>query len=432
MSTIPAREYLDSLGMFGIKPGLEATVELMRRAGNPERDLRFIHLAGTNGKGSTGAMLECALRNAGYTTGFYSSPHLVDIRERFRVNGRAIPQSEFELYTTELAEAARRQTGSNFRFTYFEFTTVLAALIFARAGVDFVIWETGMGGRLDSTNVVTPVVSVITGIALDHQKYLGDTLEQIAYEKAGIIKSAVPVFHGDMPESVRAVLLERALALGAPPAGLYPDPVGLPLYCRRDGRLLQVFRYRGRDYRLPLPGAMQRRNFQLVYRVLEHLASRYGFNFERALDSLESVRWPGRCQELNQRILIDGGHNPDGIAALLEALQEFAAGETFTVLFAGFRDKEVRTSLKLLAKVAAEFVFVPVGDAERPGYPPEELVEIARHETDVPARPAANALLAVNDALAGSNRRILVAGSLYLAGEVLQKLADPGEALDLV
>ena len=135
--------YLDSLSMFGIKPGLEATAELMRRVGNPEKELAFLHIAGTNGKGSTGAMLECMLRGAGFTTGFYTSPHLVDIRERFRVNGIAVSEEDYAAFSAELAAAARAETGRDFTFTYFEFTTVLAAMIFARAGVDVVVWAAG-------------------------------------------------------------------------------------------------------------------------------------------------------------------------------------------------------------------------------------------------------------------------------------------------
>ncbi|MBS5531280.1 hypothetical protein KH017_10875 [bacterium] len=174
--------YLDSLSMFGIKPGLEATAELMRRVGNPEKELAFLHIAGTNGKGSTGAMLECMLRGAGFTTGFYTSPHLVDIRERFRVNGIAVSEEDYAAFSAELAAAARAETGRDFTFTYFEFTTVLAAMIFARAGVDVVVWETGMGGRLVSSFVVRPLESVISNIALDHQAYLVDTFVKIAAE----------------------------------------------------------------------------------------------------------------------------------------------------------------------------------------------------------------------------------------------------------
>src|SRR5574344_1884336 len=261
------KAFYDSLPMFGIKPGLEATRELMRRAGNPDRELKFIHIAGTNGKGSTAAMLECAFRKAGLTTGLYTSPHLLDVRERFRVNGRAVPQADFNAYTSELLEAAGYGTPNQCPFTYFEFTTVLAALIFVRAGVDVVVWETGMGGRLDATNVVNPAASVITNIALDHQAYLGNTLAKIAGEKAGIIKAAAPLFYGVMPEEARGVLLKHAREVGAPATGPGPEIEGEVRYSVEENSASQRFPYGGREIRLPLLGAMQRRNFRIVWQI---------------------------------------------------------------------------------------------------------------------------------------------------------------------
>ncbi len=433
MNEKTAKEYLESLSMFGIRPGLENTVELLKRAGNPEHDLKFIHIAGTNGKGSAGAMLECALRASGFTTGFYSSPHLIDIRERFRVNGIAVPQDDFDRYAAELADAARRDTGKGCCFTYFEFTTVLAAMIFARAGVDVVIWETGMGGRLDATNAVTPVASVITNIALDHQAYLGDTIEKIAAEKAGIIKPGIPVFLGVMPESAHSVFEERAWRQGAPCFDASPAPLEKSSYRFCGGVAGQEFEFEGRLVRLPLLGAMQRTNFRLVAAVLKFLVRRLGLDYDRALAGLAGVRWPARCQMLHSRLLVDGGHNPDGLAALSEALREIFPGEKFTVVFAGFRDKDVASSLKLIAPVAGAFRFVPLHESDRPCYSGEELCRMAAEAgIDVPCRADANALLAVNAALTdGSGRRVLSAGSLYLAGEVLAAFARRSEVLDL-
>ena len=179
-----SEKFFASLGMMVIKPGLERVKELAARAGDPEKDLRFIHIAGTNGKGSTGAMLECALRQCGIKTGFYTSPHLVALRERFRVDGKAVSSAEVD----EAADILCRAAGDDLQYSYFEFATVLALLIFKRAGVETVIWETGMGGRFDATNIVIPELSIITNIALDHQAYLGNTVAEIAAEKAGIIK----------------------------------------------------------------------------------------------------------------------------------------------------------------------------------------------------------------------------------------------------
>ena len=425
--------YLDSLSMFGIKPGLEATCELMRRAGNPERELSFIHIAGTNGKGSTGAMLECMLRGAGFTTGFYSSPHLIDIRERFRVNGLAVSEEDYLALSAELAEAARADTGRAFTFTYFEFTTVLAAMIFARAGVDIVIWETGMGGRFDSTNVVRPLASVITGIALDHQAYLGDTVEKIAAEKAGIIKPGVPVFTGVMPEAARRVIAGRARELECDCFRVAEEDAG-SVTRRFDGtRTVQEFEYEGRRVTLPLMGGMQRRNFRLAALVLEKLAPRLGIDLDRAFRALAGCRWPGRYQQVSERLIVDGGHNPDGISALSEALKETFPGEKFTVVFAGFKDKDVAGGLRLLAELAAMFVFVPLAESDRPSYNGEELIALARESgiVNMEFAAASDAASALKLAFGCSSRRVVAAGSLYLAGEVLSASVEPAAVLNL-
>ena len=226
------------------------------------------------------------------------------------------------------------------------------------------------------------------------------------------------------------VLLDRARSFGSAPAGPGEEITGPVRFTRENGLLRQEFEYAGRQIRLPLLGAMQRKNFRLVYRVLEFLAGRYGLDLDRALDGLANVRWPARCQQLNERLFVDGGHNPDGLSALRQAMEELAPGEKFTVIFAGFRDKDVETSLKLIAPLAAEFLFVPLHEADRPCRTPEELCAMAR-KLGVPAEERANALLAVNDALADTSRKVLVAGSLYLAGEVLADLADRRSVLDL-
>ena len=180
-----ALDWLAGLEFFGVKLGLEQTRELFRRIGSPERKLRFIHIAGSNGKGSTGAFLESALRNAGFRTGFYSSPHLVDVNERFMINGVPVDDNRLAEALDKIRSAADAMKNENgMRVTYFEATTAAAALLFAGAEADFAVWETGMGGRLDATSIVTPVATVITTISMEHKEYLGDTIGKIAFEKA--------------------------------------------------------------------------------------------------------------------------------------------------------------------------------------------------------------------------------------------------------
>jgi len=404
------RTFLDSLQMFGIKPGLEQTRKLMDAAGNPERKLKFIHIAGTNGKGSTGAMLEQGLRSAGFRTGFYSSPHLVDVAERFKIDGKDVDNAVLAAAGDKLRTCAQ-----GLAFTYFEFTTVLAAMLFADAKVDFVIWETGMGGRLDATNVVTPLASVITNIALDHQRYLGDTIAAIAAEKAGIIKPGVPVFCGALPHEAANVAAQVAAAQNAPIFTATAEAISPFRYERGRDSFFQVFEYCGQTVELPLLGTMQRNhNFKIVYLVLKYLAQKFDFKLETALAGLRGTFWPARCQELERGFIVDGGHNPDGVAALTAAMREVYPGEKFTVIFAGFKDKEVKTSLEMLQTVAKRFIFVPLHEYGRPSYSGEELGRML--DGALPYLAADNVRHAL---LLADDKPILAAGSLYLAGEIL-------------
>ena len=414
--------------MFGIRLGLDATKELLKRAGNPEKYLKFIHLAGTNGKGSTAAMLEHAFRSAGFSTGLYTSPHLIDVRERFRVNGRAVPEEIFNTLGEELAKAA--EGGS---FTYFEYATVLAALIFCRAGVDVVIWETGLGGRLDATNAVQTCGSIITNIAFDHQNLLGNTLGEIAAEKAGILKEGVPLFYNRLPDEAKTVIEARAKELGCeiiPPEAEVPP---CDEYSLSDaGMICQKFTYMGQKYTLPLPGAMQRENFRLVRNVLNYFGKAWGFDAEKAMESLKDTRWPGRCQLVNRTLMIDGGHNPDGVTAFTEALKELCPGVKHPVVYGAFRDKDFGSCVRLLAGIASKFIFVPVPAAERGIASKEELGAVAdecgaawEYEEDI-----AKALEKAKAQKAPSGVAV-VSGSLYLTGDVLAREVPLEEVLDL-
>ena len=420
--------YFDALDMNGIRLGLDATRELARRCGDPERNLRFIHLAGTNGKGSTGAMLECALRQAGLKTGFYTSPHLVYLRERFRIAGKAVSEARFARAAEELAKLAEGG-----KFSYFETATVLAMKLFAEEKCDVVIWETGMGGRLDATNVVTPAASVITNIAFDHMKALGNTLAAIAGEKAGIVKVGVPVFHGVMPDEARLVIEARAKELGSPCFGPGEDePETAKLVKFPDGRVRQCFEYGGKNIELPLLGHMQRRNFRIVYAVLKHLSPALGVDFATALKGVRETRWPARFQSVDDRLIVDGAHNPDGIAALMEALDEIFPGRKFPIVYAAFKDKHVEHCLPELARKAARFYFTPLAQEGRPSFSGAELGDLLKNWSDAPFTPCANAGEALTRARSENpDAIVLSAGSLYLAGEVLSAAAPPEAVLDL-
>ncbi|MBO5763458.1 MAG: bifunctional folylpolyglutamate synthase/dihydrofolate synthase [Lentisphaeria bacterium] len=416
-------EKLDARQMFGIKLGLEQTAELFRRCGAPLQ-MRYLHIAGTNGKGSCGAMLDAALRGCGFRTGFYSSPHLIDPRERVRINGAMLTCEQFNAAFARVEDAAvsmKNDLGAE--VTYFEFATALAAVAFQQADVDFVIWETGMGGTHDATSVVDPEAAIITNIALDHQRYLGETLAEIAGEKAGIFRSGVPAFCGILPEEAQEVVRKKAAELQIPLtfAEEEAEISGISSGVNAAGAY-QEFCHKGRSVRLHLHGAMQRRNYLTILPVLEFLGGKYGFSTDRAVAALQYARWPGRVQQVSPRLIVDGGHNPDGVAALVQAMEECYPRQRFTVIFAGFKDKDVRPGIRLLAKIAARFVLTPLRE-NRETWDFADLAEMIRETApDCPvlcADNAENALRMAED----HAEMILAAGSLYLAGEILESTA---------
>lgn len=390
--------FFSELEMFGIKLGLEQTRELFKLIGNPDRKLRFIHIAGTNGKGSVSAMLSYAMSAVGFKTGLYTSPHLVSVRERFRINGKAISEKDLVELIEEIKPAIATMKAAGASPTYFEITTALAAAYFAKNQVDFVIWETGLGGRFDATNFVTPEVSVITSIGLDHTYYLGPTLADIAFEKAGIIKEKIPVFCGPLPQEAEQVIRGKAAKLGS----------GLHLTGN-------------------ISGSFKVRNQALATDVLHYLAERFSFSETQAVAGMQKVRWPGRFQITGDGSIIDGAHNPQAAESLVCLLKSTFPNEKFTVLFGAFADKDAGNTLKMLAPVAEEFIFAQV-TTTRKTCSPDQLEKTVREFSDVPIRK-------VDTAKAGlklpRQARLLITGSLYLVGEVIKEFVPESEILDL-
>jgi len=377
---------------FGIKLGLDNTRLLLAVAGDPHERLKFLHIAGTNGKGSTCAMMDSILRAAGYRTGLYTSPHLVDFRERIRLDGAMIPEDAVAEGLTLLREAAESWDHAP---TFFELATVLAAWWFAREGADYVVWETGMGGRLDATNAVTPLVSVITPIGMDHQNWLGDTLAQIAGEKAGIVKVGVPVVLAPQTEEARAVLAAKAEEVGAPVTF-----VGEPWSGEAPA----------------LAGLHQRWNAAVACAALR--AAGTGADAAAVSRGLRTVVWPGRFQRVAEDLVIDGAHNPEAIETLVATWREVFGEVKASLVFAALRDKDAAHLLRGLRSIADEVWLVPVNNVR--GVAPEELRPLAEsagfasiHEGEIaPSLAAARA----------SARPVLVTGSLFLAGELLAHL----------
>ena len=378
-----AIEFLRSLQLFGAKLGLENTLRLAERAGNPHHQLRFIHVAGTNGKGSTCAFLESIYRSAGFRVGLYTSPHLVRFGERIQVNRQLIPEDD----VSRLAELAREWT-RDIPATFFEVVTVMALQYFAERKCDLVIWETGMGGRLDATNIVTPLASVITNVALDHQQWLGHTAEEIAREKAGIIKPGIPVFTtSGSPEIIR-IAKEKGSPLTLVGPSMAPDVT------------------------LSLRGAHQKLNAALAAAATRV----FPVADEHIRRGLATADWPGRLQVVErtgQTILLDGAHNVAGVQALCAEIATGFPNRSPVVIFGALRDKNWPEMLRLLAGVASGVVIVPV-KTERSLDP---LEAAALHPDAAVSGSIQQALGLVAD-----EPFVVVAGSLYLVGEALEAL----------
>lgn len=423
--------FLASLEFFGIKLGLDQTREVFRRLGNPEKDLTFIHVAGSNGKGSTCALLESALRNAGLKTGFYSSPHLVNVGERFKINGRDASDEDVAQCIAPLRKVIAEMEQEGMKVTYFEATTAIAAMLFAKNKVDVVLWETGMGGRLDSTNIVTPAASVITGISLEHSERLGDTLGKIAFEKAGIIKENVPVFVAEMtPPEAKNVIFDRAKKCHAPyiPSAAIPEDQQIDIALSEDKTAaLQTFKlYDGTVLQTPLMGPHQRENAALVYAVLKYLHGKnvLSFDLQKALAGFALTRWDARFQIFPERkLIVDAAHNPEGAVVLAQTLREVMPGEKFHFLFGAFADKDTAGGMRALIPLALSFRFIHM-DTMRTSRSEAELIDQLHRDLscDLPADG-----MALTDALKkgypdGAWR--VLCGSLHLCGEALPHLTE--------
>jgi dihydrofolate synthase/folylpolyglutamate synthase len=370
----------------GIKLGLEGIRALAEVLGNPQQSLRFIHVAGTNGKGSVCAMLESICRAEGLRTGLFTSPHLVRYNERIQVNRRPIPDQEVVRGVAKI-RASISEHGLNPSF--FEITTALAFLYFLKSKVDIVLLETGLGGRLDSTNIVTPVVSVLTSIDLDHQRILGNTLTEIAREKAGIIKQGVPAVSVPQAAEVRKVFESVA-------RGLDTD--------------IHYAEFPAPSFEVALAGSRQQVNAALA---VEALAKANLAISPRAVKTgLATVFWPGRFQHVEPHLILDGAHNPAASWHLVQTWKECHRGTTPTVIFGGLKDKNLSQMLEALSQIAARFFLVPVQN-DRSADPSD-----LESPNDLPRTVYPDVRTAIAQARALRDP-ILVTGSLYLVGEAL-------------
>ena len=412
-----------------VKLGLDTTRALLRALDVDPLKLPCVHVAGTNGKGSVSAMLESVLREAGLRTALYTSPHLIRFNERIRVQGAPIPDEDLIRLLDEVERADQIQAAEpDGRLgTFFELTTAVALKWFLEQNVQVAVLETGMGGRLDSTNVVTPLISVLTEIGMEHRSFLGDTLEKIAGEKAGIIKSGRPVVVGQQRPAVMKVIEETARAAGAPLLRADERISVKRLAQDLDGQTFSVETAEGAwaPIRLPLLGDFQLANCALAMTALEWMRAELKWPLPQDVvrAGLEKTRWPGRCQVVSRDpiFLVDVAHNPDAAQALAAFLKKFRGDKPVALICGMLSDKDAEGFFRLLRPVVDACVLVSL-DSER-SMPMDKLMAAAR----AAKLPAAEGLMpaAVKNGKkwAKKNNGIVVAaGSLYLASAVLYEL----------
>jgi dihydrofolate synthase/folylpolyglutamate synthase len=426
-----ALQYIKDCTKFGIKLGLERMRAILERIGHPERRFGVIHVAGTNGKGSTTAMFDAVLREAGYKTGRFNSPHLISYRERFSVNGVMITKDQLAEIITGLKPALDSVIADGYgEPTEFEVGTALALLFFARERIDLAIVEVGMGGRFDATNVLQPLISVITHIALDHQEYLGSTLEKIAFEKAGIIKREVPVVIGLQEPEIAGFL--RGVA------------------AERDSVWTDVSQYHVTDVKndengtcfatvspvfgelevtLSLLGEHQVRNCLNVLAGLEVL-HRMGLKItgENLLRGLAGLVWPGRFERMPQvgriKFFFDGAHNPDGLRALVDGLKRIYPGRRVDFLVGILNNRPLKEMAAILAEIARKVIVTTVPDPKSAAV---EDLETAFRSCGIPVIREPEPAAALQLLLETDNEIAVATGSFYLTGwlrSILLKTED--------
>ena len=407
------------MGAKAYKADLTNTIALCTYLGNPQNKIKTVHIAGTNGKGSTSHMLAAIFQQCGYKTGLYTSPHLKDFRERIKVNGEMITEN----FVTEFVEATK-SFSEEINPSFFELTFVMAVEYFVQCNVDIAIIETGLGGRLDSTNVITPEVSIITNIGYDHTDILGDTLEKIAFEKAGIIKEKVPVIIGETKFETKRVFLDKAEEKNAPVFFAQEKYKVVSANYLNEKLLLEVNDV-GKNsvsgYLLDLPGLYQAKNFLTVLTATDILKENFSLtdtNIKQAVDHVKKLTGlHGRWEIISRHplIILDVAHNVDGIQQLVNQIQ-ISSYNNLHIIFGMVKDKEIEKVLALLPKQASYYFT----RAQIPRALPEnELLERADK-----FRLKGNAYSEVNKALeaartnASADDLIIVCGSVFVVGEV--------------
>ena len=425
-----AVRYIEEIPKFTEKHSLAYIRDFLKRMGNPGMDRKIIHVAGTNGKGSVCAYMQAVLLEMGRRTGFFTSPHLISINERIVVDREQIDDAEFLAVFEQVKETVDGMAADGVSHpSYFEFLFGMAMLAFAQADVEYIILETGLGGRLDATNAVEhPAVAVITSISLDHTAYLGDTVEQIAAEKAGIIKEGVPVIFDGTDPGAAAVIEARAKALHADCRKLGKNAFEIREITRKHIAFSRGSAYdKDELWTIRGCGTYQMMNVSLALAALETVLPEEYVDYERWKKAVSRVVWKGRMEEIRPGIFLDGAHNPGAVEAFADTLD--ALGERGPViLFSAVSDKEYEKMVSILCGRVKTGLYIVTEIKDSRKVPARELGEIFRRYTDSQVLVCREPAEALQEALARRHDRcICCLGSLYLIGE-LRRLFEENAA----
>lgn len=415
--------YIEETPKFTTKNKLSHTKECLERLGNPEKKFKVIHVAGTNGKGSTCAFLTSIFREAGYSCGLFTSPHLVVINERFQINEKNIDNQAFmSAFEKVKALADELVAEGSYHPTYFEMLFLMGMVIFAEAGVDYVMLETGLGGRLDATTAVEdPVACVITSISFDHMQYLGNTIAEIAGEKAGIIVPGVPVIYdGNNPEAAK-VIRKQAEALGSPYYEVKKENTEILRNTSAGIDFCMENEYYGNTaFSIPFIAGYQVMNAALALKTAEVIKDVVNLPKDAVLRGLRETRWQGRMETVLPGVIVDGAHNEDGVEKFVETAEHFQKDYPLTLLFSAVDDKDYTDMIRT---VAGRIQFQHVIVTQVGGYrkvPAEHLADIFRKEGCLCAESCEDVETAFRKALEykGEDGMLFCVGSLYLVGEI--------------
>lgn len=427
MNYTEAVDYIETVPKFTVKHPPEHTRELLSRLGNPQEGIKIIHVAGTNGKGSVCAYLNAMLLAGGKKTGLFTSPHLVRINERFQINGEDVSDEQFLDAFLKVEKAAKEyEAEGEGHPSYFETLFLMGMLIFKEAGVEYLVMETGLGGRLDATNVVEkPLACIITSISRDHTEYLGDTLEAIAGEKAGIIKAGVPVIYDASQPGPASVIAAKAKEMGSPAWPMEPSFYEMKTQSREG--ITFTFAYLGgekAELAIPYVAKYQMMNASLAFYTMHILQDVHDIPKNVLAEGLSKIKWPCRMEMAAPGVIIDGAHNEDGIAQFVSTAGYFAKENEITILFTAVADKHYHEMIgEICEGIHPSHVVATQIDGSRV-VPAEVLAEDFRKAgcTDVCAESEIGAAYEKALEKKGSGMLFCV-GSLYLAGELKAYLA---------